>query len=64
MDRMTCAECGEPILAARLEALPNTRLCTNCKSANERKPKPGRSIDNPIKVVKRKKRGSQVDPNW
>ena len=26
----TCAECGQPISAARLEALPNVHTCRDC----------------------------------
>ena len=31
-----CDECGEPIPAKRLKALPNTRLCVECAEDQER----------------------------
>lgn len=33
----TCTGCGEPIAAARLEALPATALCLPCQRARERR---------------------------
>lgn len=30
-----CAECGKPISAARLEAVPHARMCIKCKEAEE-----------------------------
>ena len=32
-----CAECGEQISAARLEAVPHARLCIDCKEKEEQK---------------------------
>lgn len=32
-----CAECGEQISAARLEAVPHARLCIDCKEKEEKK---------------------------
>lgn len=29
----TCAECGEPIPVARLEALPHTKFCVTCSAS-------------------------------
>lgn len=31
-----CMECGEPIAAARLRALPATAYCTDCQTMHER----------------------------
>ena len=31
-----CDECGEPIGEARLEALPFTKVCIDCKSKDEK----------------------------
>lgn len=31
----TCAQCGQPIQKARLEALPATTLCMDCKRRDE-----------------------------
>jgi phage/conjugal plasmid C-4 type zinc finger TraR family protein len=30
-----CAECGEPIAAARREAMPGVRLCLACQTATD-----------------------------
>ncbi len=30
-----CVECGKPISAARLEAVPHARMCITCKEAEE-----------------------------
>lgn len=32
-----CEDCGEPIPAARLAAIPNARFCIQCQSSHERK---------------------------
>ncbi len=32
-----CAECGEPIAKARLEAVPHARMCVDCKTKLEEK---------------------------
>lgn len=32
----TCQDCGEPIAAARLRALPATPYCTHCQALRER----------------------------
>ncbi|MBU1708133.1 TraR/DksA family transcriptional regulator [bacterium] len=32
-----CAECGEPIAKARLEAVPHARMCVDCKKKLEEK---------------------------
>ena len=38
----TCQGCGEPIGAARLEALPGTTVCVRCASDGRgRRPRPG-----------------------
>ena len=31
-----CESCGQPIARARLEAMPNARLCVSCKEKEER----------------------------
>jgi RNA polymerase-binding protein DksA len=31
-----CESCGSPIAKARLEAMPNARLCVSCKEKEER----------------------------
>ena len=33
-----CAECGEPIPAARREALPGVRLCVPCQTERDGRP--------------------------
>lgn len=37
-----CLDCGEPIDARRLEALPATPFCTDCQTAHERPGTPRR----------------------
>ena len=38
----SCDICGQPIAQARLEALPQARLCVNCKAKNAKgRPPPG-----------------------
>jgi len=32
-----CSECGKPIDAARLEAVPHARMCIECKEAEEQR---------------------------
>lgn len=32
-----CAECGQPISAERLSAVPHARMCITCKEAEEQK---------------------------
>jgi hypothetical protein len=39
MIEKSCAECGEPITPARLEAQPTATLCVGCKSEVESQPK-------------------------
>lgn len=34
-----CIECGQPIDAARLEAVPHARMCIACKEAEEQRKK-------------------------
>lgn len=33
-----CDNCDQPIPAARLAAMPRTRLCTHCKSLHDEEP--------------------------
>jgi RNA polymerase-binding transcription factor DksA len=35
MKKRKCAQCGEPIAEARLEALPDAILCIKCASKND-----------------------------
>jgi hypothetical protein len=35
---MTCDQCDNPIPAARLAAMPRTRLCVACKALHDEEP--------------------------
>ena len=44
-DLGACEECGEPIAAARLDALPWATLCLDCQTAAESRPADNRHHD-------------------